>query len=377
MTGSLRTYAKKDNIMTIEPNAKAPRIALVGGQWAQNVGNAFFNLGGEYVLKRVFGEGAVGFFQDQPNYRTLHNKMKGNPENYIDFVRNLDIDYLVLQGPVLNPWMALSWEKTFKALHKRGVKVILLSCAFFKFRDNEISAVRKLLEAYPPALISTRDPKTFDIIKDWLPDVPKYNGIDSGFFLPRCVRPFAVRPDRKYMSLNFDRYLEPTISTTPLSEKNYKSRSIDMLGAKYYLGVPKFQDWASHKSKIWAYFGELTDRRVLPDHIGDLTVIRPEHRFFPHMTRKIYRHPNATAADEPWTYINIYANSELTLSDRVHACVATLAYGHPAMLFTPSPRAALFERLGLGEIRNQLVDLNLGRLEEEQEKEIEWLSGHV
>lgn len=354
-----------------------PRVALVGGQWAQNVGNAFFNLGGEYFLRRVFGDQAVGFIQDQPNYRTLHNKMKGNPENYVDFVRQLDIDYLVLQGPVLNAWMGTSWQQTFEALRDNGVKVILLSCAFFKFRDSEIAAVRKLLEAYPPALISTRDPRTFAILENWLPDVPKYNGIDSGFFLPRCVKPFATRPGNPYMALNFDRYPEPTISADPLPDSRYRVRSVEMLGATHHLGVPRFLDWASHRSKIWAYLGDITDRRRLPERIGNVGVIRPEHRFFPHMTHKIYRQPNATAADEPWTYIHIYANADLTLSDRVHACVATLAFGSPAMLFTPSPRAAVFERVGLGDIRDRLVTLDLDFLEEEQEKQIAWLKQYV
>jgi hypothetical protein len=303
--------------------------------------------------------------------------MKGNPENYVDMVRNLDIDYLVLQGPVLNAWMGVSWEKTFEALQQRGIRVILLSCAFFKFRDSEIASVKRLLEKYPPALISTRDPKTFDIIKDWVPQVPKYNGIDSGFFLPKCVSPFSAREGFRYITLNFDRYPEPTLSRTPLDAAKFNVRSIDMLDGQYHLGVPKFLDWASHKSKIWAYAGELTDRRALPASLGDQAIVRPEHRFFPHMTRKIYRHPNATASDEPWTYINIYANTDLTLSDRVHACVATLAYGHPAMLFTPSPRAALFERLGLGAIREKLVELDGALLEEEQEKEIAWLKQHV
>lgn len=363
--------------MIVQNERKSPRVALVGGQWAQNVGNAFFNLGGHYVLDRVFGNGSTGFIQDQPNYRTLHNKMHGNPKNYVDFVKYLDIDYLVLQGPVLNSWMTISWEKTFAELQKSGVKIILLSCAFFKFRDSEIARVKAFLEAYPPALISTRDPKSYDIIKDWLPSVPKYNGIDSGFFLPRCIQTFSTHPDARYITLNFDRYIEPTLSDKPLPDSKFYTRTIQMMGKPYFLGTPKFQDWCSHRSKIWAYLGETLDRRNLPNTIEGYMIVRPEHRFFPHMTKKIYRHPNATASDEPWTYINLYANAELTLSDRVHACVATLAYGHPAMLFTPSPRAALFERLGLGEIRNKLVDLDLSRLEEEQEKEIEWLVGHV
>ena len=134
----------------------SPRVALVGGQWAQNVGNAFFNLGGEYILQRVFGKDAVGFFQDQPNYRTLHNKYKGNPETYVDFTQYLDIDYLVVQGPVFGGWIRESWENAFRALRDNGVKVIFLSSAFFKFTEKEISSVKSFLEEFPPPTRSGR-----------------------------------------------------------------------------------------------------------------------------------------------------------------------------------------------------------------------------
>ncbi|SIO11804.1 polysaccharide pyruvyl transferase family protein [Vannielia litorea] len=353
-----------------------PRVALVGGQWAQNVGNAFFNLGGKYVLDRVFGDGAVGFYQDQPNYRTLHNKFKGNPKTYVDFVSSLDIDYLVLQGPVLNGWLRQSWENAFRALRDRGTKVIFLSSAFFKFRDSEIQAVKAFLEEYPPALISTRDGRSYDILKDWLPAVPKYNGIDSGFFLNRCVAPFAVRKDVRYITKNFDRYPEPEILTEDPGPK-FNTRQVEIAGRTLFLAVPKFLDRHAHKGKIRGYLADVFDRRRLPAEFDGMRIIRPEHRFFPHMTHKIYRQPNATASDEPWTYINLYGNAEFTLSDRVHACVATLAYGHPAMLFTPSPRSALFDRLRVGDLRERLVSLNLDLLRSEQEAEIEWLRSQI
>lgn len=349
-----------------------PRIALVGGQWAQNIGNAFFNLGGQYVLKRVFGEDAVGFFQDQPNYRTLHNKFRGNPKTYVDFVKHLDIDYLVLQGPVLNAWIGESWEETFKALRDRNVKVIFLSSAFFKFRDSEIATVRSFLENYPPALMSTRDSQSYGILKDWLPGVPKYDGIDSGYFLNRCVTPFGIRAGTRYIALNFDRYPEPELFSSEPGAR-YNARQVEIEGKTYYLGVPKFLDRQAHKGNIRGYFADLFDRRKLPADFNGRRIIRPEHRFFPHVTHKIYRQPNATASDEPWTYINIYANADFTLSDRVHACVATLAFGSPAMLFTPSPRAALFGRVGVADIKTRLVSLDLEYLRDEQEKEIAWL----
>ena len=129
--------------------------------------------------------------------------------------------------------------------------------------------------------------------------------------------------------------------------------------------------------KWQSYLGALVDFRSLPKEIGGYQIVRPEHRFNPHITWKIYKHSNALASDEPFTYFTIYANTKLTLSDRVHACVATLAYGKPAMLFTPSPRARLFERLALYDIKSCPVVLDEGLLKKEQENEIEFLSNAI
>ena len=46
----------------MSPN-KPPKVAIVSGQWGQNIGNAFFNLGGMYLMENVFGNGQVGFFK--------------------------------------------------------------------------------------------------------------------------------------------------------------------------------------------------------------------------------------------------------------------------------------------------------------------------
>jgi len=75
--------------------------------------------------------------------------------------------------------------------------------------------------------------------------------------------------------------------------------------------------------------------------------------------------------------IVVSANTCLTLGDRVHACVITLAYGNPAMLFTPSPRSRLFDRVGLNDIRTKPVTLDLDYLEVERTKEIEFLKNTI
>jgi hypothetical protein len=354
-----------------------PRIALVSGFWGQNIGNAFFNIGGKWILQQVFPDHDVDFIQDQPGLRTFHNQSTGNPKNDIEMLRFLKVDYIVLQGPMLTVNFRALWERTLAALTKRGTRIILLGAALFKHTEAEIEANRRFLREYPPFLMSTRDHYTYEAFKDICPKI--YSGIDSAFFVPKAYNPFDLTIE-PYVTINFDRFPEPTIAVAPRTGSKLDGtfeKSFEALGHQWGLLQPKLQMRFSRKGKAWAYIGALLDRRKLPKTIAGHTIIRPEHRFNPHITWKIYRQPNAIASDEPFTYFTVYAGSSLTLADRVHACVATLAYGKPAMLFTPSPRARLFERLGLGAIREHPVSLKPDYLEREIQAELEFLKSAV
>jgi len=57
-------------------------------------------------------------------------------------------------------------------------------------------------------------------------------------------------------------------------------------------------------------------------------------------------------------YLSLYANCSTVYSDRVHACVATLAFGNKARLIDETPRAHLFETLDAGNVRNEIVQLD-------------------
>lgn len=351
-----------------------PRVALVSGHWGQNIGNAFFNVGGRWILKSLFGE--VEFIADQPGYRTFHDQAQGNPANAYDILADLDIDRIVLQGPVLTQTTTALWAPTLDKLRGRGTRYSMIGAAFFKFRESELSSARQFLQKYPPELISTRDPETYRILKSWGLNLPIYSGIDSAFFTPREVSPFAIS-EGQYYTFNFDRYIEPTVTVHPSGTHPRLSQSeFDWDGDRWSLNTPQRLSRLAHSSKVKAYLGHAMDRRRLPAELNGLPIVRPEHRVNPFIGRKVYQHPNSIASDEPWTYLTLYANTALTLADRVHACVATLAYGRPAMLFTPSPRAALFEAVGATEIRSRPVVVPEVRLLELQESQMEWLRSH-
>jgi hypothetical protein len=263
------------------------------------------------------------------------------------------------------------WADAFAQYARRKTKVILLGAGLFKFTDAEIRATRDFVKEFPPLLISTRDHDTYEVIKDLVPHT--YSGIDSAFFVPEVYQPLPLAID-PYIVLNFDRFPEPTIAEGKGSDVDGKLiKLVSWEGHDWTLSTPRIQQWFSMKGKWQAYFGHMLDFRKLPSELAGYKVVRPEHRSNPHITWKIYRQPNALVSDEPFTYFTIYGNTQLTLADRVHACVISLAYGKPAMLFTPSPRARLFDRLDLAHIREQPVTLSRDRLEQEKNGVIEFV----
>ena len=120
-------------------------------------------------------------------------------------------------------------------------------------------------------------------------------------------------------------------------------------------------------------------RSLLPapkreNEIGQYKLVRTDQRFHPHFRSKIYAYKNSFCADIPYGYINLYANSQLTLSDRVHSCAVTLAYGHSAMLFVKTNRVGLLERVGAGEITKKPVKLDMEILDQEKVNMLMWLT---
>ncbi len=342
-------------------------IALVSGFGAQNIGNAFFNVGGLHVLRQAFPDRNVQFIQDQPGYWTF-NRRRQNPGNYCDLISRLDIDFIVLQGPVFSSVLPKLWDHTLGNLYDKGTRVIYLSSAFFKYTDEEVELTTRFLRKYPPALISTRDSATFEKLKSECSFV--HNGICSAWFVPEVYSPIPIGPN-DFMVMNFDRLPEPRVEFGGPSDGAYKT--FGYLGREWNLRMPALQLACSKWGKAEAYLGAAVDLRKLPKEIMGIDVIRPEHRTNPHFSWKIYGQPGGVASDEPYTYFNIYANSKLTLSDRVHACVMTLAYGNPAMLFSLSPRTRLFDRMGLADIRHKPVSMDLEQLALLKSEQIDFL----
>ncbi len=210
---------------------------------------------------------------------------------------------------------------------------------------------------YPPYILVSRDQYTYDNYKQFA--TRAYSGICAAFFVSDAHKPVEMDLEN-YLVFNFDTIAEPEFNIVDSQESC--SDSIEFNDIRLQI---------KHKSKF-----SLRGRNYKTT-LNDYKIVRTIHSCMPFFTlartKTLFRKRNSFVSDIPHGYLNLYANTQGTFSDRHHACVATLAYGNPAMLFSKSPRSCLFDRLQVGEIRRKPVLLSKEKLDIEKEKEVDFL----
>ena len=347
------------------------KVAYVGGCWSTNIGNAFFNLGADYVLKQIFADKNVNIVMDQSAFTPGWKRKSGNIPWAVNYWEHLCVDYIVLLGPVISKYFLPIWKETLETLKSRGIKYMILSAGMMKYEEKTIRDIKDYFRTNPPFVITTRDHKTYETFCDCVPHI--YDGICFAFFVPDYYTPFKT-DFKKHIAVNFDKIDEPIISI----DKPGRQEDIQFEFEGHLFGL---------RYKMLSQIGLKTDRFTdaliylfspLPrgkraTQIGEYTIIRPDHRYNPMFIRKVFRYGNSFCGDIPHTYANIYANASLTISDRVHACALTLAYGNSAFLLAKTGRSGLLERVGASEITNHPVTIDLSKLNEEKKSLIDWM----
>ena len=213
--------------------------------------------------------------------------------------------------------------------------------------------------------MTTRDTETYERLGSCAEHA--YDGIDVATFVSDLFKPVSTDLP-PYVVLNFDQIPEPRFV-----EGKATGQQFEWQGKSWTALQPKWRTELSYKSRAFPFADAFIPRSAPNDRVNGLDIIRTDHRYNPFLPRRSYRWPNSYAGDVPYSYLNLYANTECTFSNRVHACVATASFGKPAMLFTRSPRAYLLKRLGLDAIRDEPVLLDPLWLAEEKESMIEFL----
>ena len=332
--------------------AKKPLIVYAGGFWSTNIGNAFFDLGCLYAIKTACPEAEVIFTQEQPaNFWQLK---KTNPKNALDYIGDINADYLVVAGPMISKNFASFWQNTLEKTAERGTKLILLSAGCNSYDEEEKRRVHKFMKEIKPYAIITRDKYTYDNYGYLASN--SYNGICCAFFVNDYFVPYKL--DMKpYVVFNFDGISEPVFN------KDKKNPGLfSLFGSEWRYKLNKKPRYIR---KLSSYF-EIFANKKYQNVFAKYQIIRTRHSTQPSMTKILYAAPNTLASDVPYDYLNLYANAEAVFSDRVHACVPSLAFGIPTMFYGNTPRSGIFDRVGLNDIRQRPATINQDYLRAEK-----------
>jgi hypothetical protein len=333
-------------------------IGLVGGFASTNIGNDFFTRGIEFALKKAAPDFNIIVTQNLPGYYWKEGGT--NPRNSFNYLDCMDLDYLILTGPLFDVQFPHIWKETLTRLKKKGTRIMILSAGSQKYDEAERKTVRKFLEFIEPSVLISRDTPTYEAYKD-LAEY-SYDGIDFAFFINDIFKPYKL-DHPEYVLLNFDTMPEPRFRQLS-KDKN----SFEFLG----------KNWSFEKTKmnkinktIYRFFPEWFSN--YNKDFGKYEIVRPVNYVNPGNSKKFFSVPGTYLSELTYDHVNLYANASGILSCRVHSCVASLVFGKEAMLFSKSLRGQLFDRVGLGEIREHPVTLDPAYLQDEKNKQIDFL----
>lgn len=356
-------------------HAEKKYIAIMAGKWSTNIGNAFFNLGAEYILRECFPDAEIKLLSDQSSYWNLYPmRYRKEPKYSLKYNNFINPDYIVLQGSLLTRQFPGIWGEAFEYYKKNNIRVILLGVGQFEYTKKETIICQEFLKKYPPYLFVSRDRETFENFKKYA--IYAYDGLDNAYFLPKFIKPFPHRMP-PYVILNFDKTPEPHIYKSKILEdiETGCCKTIEFKGEKWHIKFSATQLKLAEKvGKSYQYIASLLGLGATKqEKVDNYIIIRTDHQSNPLLIKKMFRGPNSFCDDIPYSYINLYAQTELTLTDRLHAALVTMAYGRPAMLFSKSGRVRILERLEVNNItRNpQMLDLKL--LGQELDAEINYI----
>jgi hypothetical protein len=320
------------------------RILFPQSNWATNIGNPFFSLGVKWLVEQALPGAEVVKTASNPALPFhLTASQQRNAFNYVDYLG--DVDAVMLAGPMLDRGFEVLHGPLLRAARRQGRHVLILSAGGIDYSAAEVAHCRPLLEEIKPDVFTTRDVPTFERYGDLARF--SYSGICGAWFVRDFYAGYSTPELGAQLTLTFDFRREP-------NEQVLRSA---------IAGIPDLGAMV-HSVKGWRTTAEKVAKVLAPNgaaRVDEHVIIRPCHRPVRHR-RAIFNLPNSFASFTPYGYLNLYRNSVATLTDRLHAAVATLAYGNPAYLFLNSERSLLLEAAGLDYSFGRRMVMDLDRL---------------
>jgi hypothetical protein len=168
-----------------------------------------------------------------------------------------------------------------------------------------------------------------------------------------------IKESQPYITLSFDNIAEPTLELDTNKLTNSK------------ISLNKFSDYMDtfprHIRALSRVGVDSLNHQCKLEGVDGYKIIRPTHRASNRYTFELYSKQNIYVSEHPNGYLNIYKNTSLNFTDRVHSALASLVWGNPTQLMTKSKRSHLFERVGLSDIMEKPVVADLDYIEGEKD----------
>lgn len=272
------------------------KILYFNNCWFTNVGEAFIDIGGMELTKRIFGDDChMACLSAMTNYYVNNAPIgkrrllsKDVPTKPIEFKMSdhLNADYVVIPGMVgTQEFLNAPSRKMIDKLVEKGCRPVFLGLGGEKYNQDEIEALRTYFKQIKPALIISRDDDVYKQYKDVAPCV---KGVDCAFWTVDVFDPRGFT-DSDYDVVTFNRSEEPEI----------------------------FKDAKN--------------------------VVRPWHMQYQY--RKEYSNETILISDTPYDYLTVYANARKVYTDLVHATIVSLMYGTPVKYWQNGKRYKCFYAL--------------------------------
>lgn len=333
-------------------------ILVHGSCWPTNIGNAFVQIGINNALDKILGDdqGDIYRYGSISDFLFWQRNLSCNNLNIAEMA---DFDYVFIGGMTQCHDYFASVEKLLSKFIEKGTKIIIAGGGAGLYSDEEVDAVRKWMKSIPIYGFISRDHYSYEAFADLAEH--SFDGIDSAFFLPDGFKPIPFKIP-EFNIVNFDIIDEPSVSNyLDLSGKLIEKNN-GVLGS--IISSLKAKGTSTNGSNV----------PMVLDMNGKL-LIRTHHAPWPGIaSEKHFEHQGTLISDLPSDYLNLYSQTNITYSDRIHACIATLAFGNEAMLFgKENPRIRMFERIGAGELLERPVRADMEYLNELKEKQINFL----
>ena len=271
------------------------RVLYFNNCWFTNVGEAFIDIGGMELVKRIFGEDCTiaclsamsDYYCQHAMNRTVTGRFKGTDNNTFKISEYVNADYVIIPGMVGTlDYLKAPSRKMIDRLADKGCRTVFLGLGCERYDSEESEALKLYFDHIKPAMIMTRDNETYDILKNYTPCV---KGIDCAFWGIDVFDPRGFG-DKEYEIVAFNRTDEPS-------------------------GL-----------------------QVSADNI-----VRPWHMQYEYRKEK-YR-DKIFISDSPYDYMTLYANAKRVYTDLVHAAIISLMYGAPVKIWRTDKRSRALEAL--------------------------------